>query len=67
MEIEATTNSLNFYEKKQVNHSPKYDSIFEWYHLKMWNTAQVQNAVKKGWITQDEFEEITNKNEREVN
>ena len=32
-----------------------------WYSMKMWNETRVRNAVKMGWITKEEFTEITGK------
>lgn len=29
--------------------------------MKMWNETRVRNAVRMGWITSAEFEEITGK------
>lgn len=67
MEIETTTENstlnVTIYSptEKQVTHSARYDKIFDWYHRNMWNKTQVQNAVEKGWITQEEFENIISK------
>lgn len=36
-----------------------YEKIKRWYHLGLWTCAQVQNAVDKGVITPDQYEEIT--------
>lgn len=32
-----------------------------YYSMKLWTETRVRNAVKMGWITQAEFEEITGK------
>ena len=32
-----------------------------WHSMKMWNETRVRNAVKMGWITKEEFAEITGK------
>lgn len=40
-------------------HSKKYEVVRKYYSLKMWNEEKVRNAVVKGWITSDEFKEIT--------
>lgn len=37
----------------------KYDVVKKYYDLGLWTEAQVRNAVAKGWITADEFQEIT--------
>ena len=40
-------------------HSPKYEKVKKYYDEGLWNTERVKNAVSKGWITEEEFEEIT--------
>ncbi len=40
-------------------HSRKFDTVKKWYDKGLWKIEAVRNAVKKGWITADEFEEIT--------
>lgn len=42
-----------------MNYSKNYDKVKCWYDMKMWNETRVRNAVKVGWITEAEFEEIT--------
>ena len=42
-----------------MNHSKKYNLVKEYYDSGAWNIARVRNAVVKGWITTEEFEEIT--------
>lgn len=37
----------------------KYEKVRNYYKKGMWSLTQVRNAVIKGWITEDEFEEIT--------
>lgn len=39
--------------------SDKYNDVAEWYARKMWDIKRVKNAVKKGWITPDEYQQIT--------
>ena len=39
--------------------SPKYETVRRYYELKVWNKARVRLAVQKGWITQEEFAQIT--------
>lgn len=52
--------------KKKAEHSPKFDKVKSYYDLwvqtdggKGWSPKMVSNAVMKGWITADEYEEIT--------
>lgn len=40
-------------------HSPKYAKVKKYYDKGIWNIDMVQDAVVKGWITAEEFEEIT--------
>lgn len=40
-------------------HSEKYTTVKSYYERKLWRLAQVRNAVKKGWITAEEYVEIT--------
>ena len=48
-------------------HSDKFEMVKKYYNAIMpngeraWNEQRVRNAVSKGWITEDEFEEITGK------
>lgn len=44
--------------KKTIEHSPKFATVKK-YYPKYWNITMVKNAVVKGWITEDEFKEIT--------
>lgn len=51
-------------KKKNTGHSPKYEIVKYYYKTikngkRLWNIDQVRNAVIKGWITPEEFEEIT--------
>lgn len=39
--------------------SKKYKLVRTYYKGGFWTKHQVENAVKKGWITEDEYEEIT--------
>lgn len=39
--------------------SKKYKTVKAAYDRGSWNAEMVRNAVAKGWITADEFEEIT--------
>ncbi len=42
-----------------MEHSKNYDKVKRWYDMNMWDETRVRNAVEKGWITEDEFTEIT--------
>lgn len=37
----------------------KFDKVKAYYDGGLWDIVRVRNAVIKGWITQDEFVEIT--------
>ena len=39
----------------------KYEKVKYYYDLQLWDLQRVQNAVTKGWITADEYQEITGK------
>lgn len=40
-------------------HSRKFETVKKWYDKGLWKIEAVRNAVKKDWITADEFKEIT--------
>lgn len=40
-------------------HSENFEKVKRFYILKVWNETRVSNAVKMGWITEEEFTEIT--------
>lgn len=40
-------------------HSDNFEKVKHFYTLKVWNETRVRNAVKMGWITEEEFTEIT--------
>lgn len=42
-----------------MDHSKNYDKVKGFYGEKLWNKTRVRNAVVKGWITEEEFAEIT--------
>lgn len=44
-----------------MEYSKNYDKVKRWYVLRMWDEVRVRNAVKMGWITEEEFKEITEK------
>ena len=37
----------------------KYDKVKYYYENGLWTIDMVRNAVVKGWITEEDFEEIT--------
>ena len=39
-------------------HSERFYDIKDWYDTGKWKKKAVKNAVKRGWITAEEFEEI---------
>lgn len=42
-----------------TTHSADFERFKEYYDLGIWDAAKLRNAVKKGRITAEEFEEIT--------
>lgn len=46
-------------EMQEVVHSPKFDLVKGYYDSGLWKKKAVRNAVVKGWITADEYQEIT--------
>ena len=40
-------------------HSPKFELVKDYYDTGEWKKKAVKNAVKRYWITADEYEEIT--------
>lgn len=40
-------------------HSAKFDKVKEYFDKGLWGITAIKNAVVKGWITAEEFEEIT--------
>ena len=42
-----------------MEHSPKFELVKNYYSAGQWSKKAVKNAVKKGWITAEEYEEIT--------
>lgn len=39
--------------------STHYEQVKKYYDNGLWSLAQVKRAVKSGWITEDEYKEIT--------
>lgn len=42
-----------------AKHSKKFNDVRSYYKYHLWKKRQVVNAVKQGWITEYEYEEIT--------
>lgn len=42
-----------------MEHSKYFEKVKKYYDEGFWNDIRVRNAVLKGWITEEEFEEIT--------
>lgn len=42
-----------------MEHSKKYYKVKDYYDNGLWNIYRVGQAVVKGWITAEEYEEIT--------
>lgn len=42
-----------------AKHSKKFNDVRSYYKYHVWKKRQVVNAVKQGWITEYEYEEIT--------
>lgn len=45
----------------EVEHSKNFDKVKKYFDEGTWNEYRVGEAVKKNWITPDEFQEITGK------
>ena len=41
-----------------MEHSAKFEVVKEYYDTGRWKKKAVRNAVVKGWITAEEYEEI---------
>ena len=44
-----------------MEHSKNYQKVKRYYDMKMLEETRVRNAVKMGWITEAEFQEIVGK------
>ena len=42
-----------------MEHSKKFEKVKTYYDRGVWTIDMVRNAVVKGWITEEEFTEIT--------
>jgi hypothetical protein len=47
------------WRKMTMTKSNKYDIVKRYYDDGFWSIKKVRNAVKMGWITPEEFREIT--------
>ena len=43
----------------------KFDKVKRYYDAGLWNAGRVRNAVNKGWITAEQYAEITGENYEE--
>ena len=41
-----------------MEHSKYFERVKKWYMAGKWNAKVVREAVERGWITQEECEEI---------
>ena len=41
-----------------MEHSTNFNKVKDYYDRGLWDKSRVANAVLKGWITADEYEEI---------
>ena len=41
-----------------IEHSAKFDDVKKYYDLRIWKKSTVKMAVKKRWITAEEYAEI---------
>ena len=46
-------------KKKSAEHSPKFELVKSYYDRGLWSIDRVRKAVSCGWITAEEFTEIT--------
>lgn len=44
---------------ENTEHSPRYYDVKEYYENGLWKKKAVKNAVKRLWITAEEYAEIT--------
>lgn len=42
-----------------MEHSAKYEKVKHYYDAGLWKISRVRKAVESGWITEEEFLEIT--------
>ena len=46
---------------ENTEHSPRFFDVKGYYDAGLWKKKAVRNAVTRGWITAEEYEEITGK------
>lgn len=44
-------------------HSRRFDKLKQYYDAGLWTAANLKMAVKKKWITQEEYDEIVGEDE----
>lgn len=44
-----------------MEHSRNFEKVSRYYSLGVWSEQMLKNAVDKGWITAEEYAEITKK------
>ena len=42
-----------------MEHRKNFNKVKKYWSSKLWNESRVRNAVEKGWITEQEYAEIT--------
>ena len=42
-----------------MTHSKQFEKVQQYYSMKLWSEERIRNAVRKEWITEAEFLEIT--------
>ena len=45
-----------------MEHSKNFEKVKGYYDMGLWSKAKARSAVTKGWITADEYKEITGEN-----
>ena len=43
-----------------MEHSTKFEKLKGYYEKGLWDEVRLANAVKKNWITEEEYNEIVN-------
>lgn len=46
--------------ERTVTHSKNFERVRYYYTHNLWSIERVRQAVVKGWISQSEYQEITN-------
>lgn len=58
MVLQSYQDDIELYTKEQKSHSPKFKMIKKWFNRDFWNANMVKEVTKKGWLTEEEKEEI---------